>query len=101
MMAGVNLLPDQINTVSKIQAICASILDDLTEARQLVQEATDKGYAAGGANVITDAILQTATASQALVATDVAAAITALSSIDTTLAATTRAGYKALERLRP
>lgn len=96
-----NYQPDQINTVSKLQAICASILDDINEAKLLVAEATDKGYAAGGANVITDALLQTSTSTQALLATDVAAAITAISSLDTTLAATTRTGYKAIERLRP
>lgn len=94
---------DQLNTVSRLQAICATILDNMNQARLLVTEATDKGYASGGANAIVDATLQSGSPAPypQLAAADLANAITALTAIDTALAATTRTGYKALERMRP
>jgi hypothetical protein len=103
----VSYTTDQLNTVSRLRNMCATILDQIAEAKLLAQEASDKGYGSGGANQLTDALLQTPAAGQAvatnadLTAADVFAAVTTINTLDTTLAATSRAGYKSLERMRP
>lgn len=100
----VNLLPDKLNFVSKLSQNTSTILDALAANRLIIQEAIDAGYTSGP-NVITDADLNTAASGTApfpkLVALDVLNGILAMQGIDTTLAATTRAGYKAMEKLRP
>lgn len=98
---------DQLDTISTIQAAAATILDTLTKARAVIQEAIDKGYSpVGGANPITDAILQTPINGAAkgpfpdLSAADITAVSAAITAIDTALAANTRTHYKALARMR-
>ncbi len=76
---------DQQNAVSRTQTLCATILDAVAAAKQLRQEAIDKGYAPGTPTTgITDAIVQTV-----------------LTATSYTTSGTTRVGYTALEKLRP
>lgn len=88
----------KLNIVSDLKNATTALLQAINAVKILQQEASDAGFAAGGANVLADADL--ATAYPSLVASDVAAALTAFSAIDTALAATSRTGYKALTRIK-
>ena len=105
----VDFTGDQISTVKKLQEISGIILDQIARAKLIVAEASDLGYGNGGANAITDAFLNGGTPPNfpKLTAADVFAAALWLSNLDAALAATTvaptgatRAGYKALEKMR-
>lgn len=94
---------DQLDTISRLKTICATILDQIALAKIITQEAIDKGYAPGTPTTgITDALLQSGTPApfQNLAAADISAATTAITLLDTTLAAASRTGYKALEKMR-
>lgn len=109
----VSYTADQLSTVARLQGICATILDQIALAKIIVTEASDNGYASGGANAITDSILQSVSASGSvpfpkLAAADVFAAALWLGNLDAALSATSitptgtlRTGYRALERMRP
>jgi hypothetical protein len=98
----VNTSADKSNTISKLQGLCATILDAIVDAKQLRQEAIDKGYQAGGADPVTDSFLNGASgAFPALAVADLTAAFAAIDAIDTALAANNRTHYKALGKLRP
>lgn len=95
---------DKKNTVSLLQQYSATILDTMNKVLLLRQEALDKTYQPGGADAITDAFLNTNGTPPPfpqLQASDLTAALSTLATLDTTLAASSRAGYKALERMRP
>src|SRR5687767_5686040 len=90
------------NTVTRLQTICVDILEQINEAMQLRQEALDNAFQPGGANGITDNELNGTGAPFPHLATgDLTAAFAAIAAIDTTLAATSRTHYKALEKMRP
>lgn len=99
---------DKQNTVSQLQSYCNTILDTINKALQLRQEAIDKGYQPGGADAITDALLNggvspapnTTYPFPQLIASDLTAALAAIASLDTQLAASSRTGYKAMGKLR-
>jgi hypothetical protein len=91
---------NQQDTIRKLQNYCATILDSIAAAKQLRQEAIDKGYTPGTATTgITDAI--TATVAPSCIAADLTAALATIATLDTTLAASSRAAYITLEKLRP
>ena len=102
-----NFLADQYNTVSRLQAASAAIIDQIHSALALAQEAIDNGYSTGGANVLTDAILQTPASGSTtapfpkLTAQNVFDAVIQIQALDTLLLATSRLGYTRLERMRP
>lgn len=90
------------NTVSRLQGYCSTILDAVAAAKQLRQEAIDAGFQTGGADPITDAYLNGASGVfPQLAVTDLTAALAAIDAIDVLLAASSRAHYRALQRLRP
>ena len=91
-----NFLPDQQNTINQLSTACSLLLQALATIKNLQTFATDKGYTSGP-NAITDAVVQGVIPS--LVAADLVAALTTVTSIDTTLAASSRAGYIALEKV--
>lgn len=101
-----NLINDKIKTVQTLQTISGSLLDQIYSAVKVAQEAIDKGYGSGGANAITDSDLQSVLPNGSpapaphLTAADVFAGAAQLLALDTTLAATSRAGYKAIEKMR-
>lgn len=97
---------DQLETITRIQAASAVILDTLADARQIIQEAIDKGFAPGTAVTgVTDALLQTGVNGGSppfpdLSAADITAAVAAINAIDAALAASTRQHFKSLARMR-
>ncbi len=94
---------DQLATVTALRQSCATILDTIAYARKVAQEAVDKGYTPGTPTTgITDALLQTGSPAPApsLSAADITAAVNTINTLDSTLAATSRALYKTLEKLR-
>lgn len=97
----VSYTEQKYNVVSRLETICTQILDLMTEAKELRQEAIDNGFQPGGANAVTENELNGAGGRfPHLAVADLTAAFTAIQNIDTQLAASTRADYKALARLR-
>lgn len=98
----VNTSTAKQNAISKLQGYCTTILDTVNAAKQLRQECIDAGFQVGGGDAITDAFLNGAGGVfPQLAAADLTAAFAAIADIDTTLSATSRADYKALQKLRP
>lgn len=98
----INYTPQKVNTVKRVADISVAIKDLMDEALTLRQEALDNGFQPGGTNGITEAELNNGTNPPYphLGTADVTAAFAAILAIDTTLAATSRTHYKALERMR-
>lgn len=110
----VNHRDSQLNVISRLKNISATVIDKINEANVVAQEAIDLGYGTGGANAITDALLQDppaggtgAGAFPNLTTADVIAAVTTLQRLKQVLEATTvttvgttRVGYTALEKMR-
>lgn len=101
---------DQVSAIKKLQEISGIILDQVARAKLIVAEATDNGYGNGGANAITDLLVNGGATSNfpKLDAAAVFLCATWLANLDAVLGATSitptgsaRTGYKALERMRP
>ena len=91
---------DQKQSIRQFENAVSTLLDQLAYIKVLRQESIDKGYTPGTAITgITDAVVQAV--SPQLVAADITAGFSTANTIDTTLAASSRAGYISLEKLRP
>ena len=98
----VNTSAVKSNLISELQQDCEAILNAIAHAKLLRQEAIDQGFQAGGSDAVTDAFLNGAGGVfPQLAVADLTAAFATIDTLDTTLAASSRAGYKALLKLRP
>ena len=86
----------QLDLVQRLKTASQMFNDAMNAAMVLHQEAIDSGFAPGGANAITDQVL--ATRFPNLTVADLTNVFAAFAAADTTMAANSRAYYKAIVR---
>ena len=91
-----NLLPQKQALAQNVATAAANVLQGLQTLTRAIQEGADLGMASNGANAFVDTDFQNST-NDHMSAASFYAALSVFSTIDTGLAASSRAGYKALQ----
>ena len=91
-----NLLPQKQALASNVAVAAANVLQGIQTLARAIQEGSDLGMASGGANAFVDSDFQNSN-NDHITAASFYAALGIVSTIDSGLAANSRAGYKALQ----